>query len=93
MKPYTQHNVDQNTFVRTFDDSIDEQHLKWHVDESNRLVQVVENVDWMIQFDDCLPVLLQGDVYIPKNMYHRVIKGVGNLIVKITEYDDNTSCK
>jgi len=61
--------------------------LQWHYDESDRTVEVLENDGWLLQFEDCLPVLLQGVVHIPKNVYHRAIKGVGTLKVLITAED------
>jgi len=37
----------------------------------------------MIQLDDKLPQTLTEKVYIPKGVYHRVIKGKGDLTVKV----------
>jgi len=67
-----------------FDAHVDTQELQWHYDLDDRVVHVIENHGWMLQFDDCLPVLLEGVVHIPKNVYHRVIKGDGILKVQIT---------
>jgi len=57
--------------------------LQWHYDEHDRTIKVLENNGWMLQFDDCLPFLLEGVVHIPSNVYHRVIKGNGILKVLI----------
>ena len=72
---------------RTFDSSIDEEELVWHRDKQNRIVKVVEGNGWKFQMDNELPKELKtGDVlYIPKETYHRVIAGSGNLIVEIEE--------
>jgi quercetin dioxygenase-like cupin family protein len=42
----------------------------------------------MLQFENKTPRLLkEGQVIsIPKDVYHRIIKGDGNLIIKIKEY-------
>lgn len=72
-------------FSRTFDTLINEDELKWHFDEKDRTVSVLQNHDWQIQFDNCLPVLLEGVIQIPKNTYHRIIRGTGNLKVLISE--------
>ena len=72
---------------RTFDSSTDEEELVWHRDKQNRIVKVVEGNGWKFQMDNELPKELKtGDVlYIPKETYHRVIAGSGNLIVEIEE--------
>jgi quercetin dioxygenase-like cupin family protein len=42
----------------------------------------------MLQFENKTPKLLkEGQIIsIPKGVYHRIIKGDGNLIIKIKEY-------
>ena len=54
---------------------------------ADREVTVVEGVGWKIQFDDELPRNLSPGktYYIPKNTYHRVMKGQTNLVVEIRE--------
>jgi len=84
MKPYVQHDIDSKMFTRTFNCDVEPLELQWHYDEDDRTVEVLENAGWMIQFDDGLPVLLEGMVHIPKNVFHRVIKGDGILKVCIT---------
>lgn len=39
----------------------------------------------VISIDNQLPILLEGRIFIPKETYHRVIKGNKNLIVRITK--------
>jgi len=39
----------------------------------------------MFQFDNELPQLLKNVIFIPRNTYHRVIKGTTNLTVHILE--------
>lgn len=70
---------------RIFSEHTDEMELKWHWDEEDRIVVPIHQTDWMLQMDNELPVdLLEGHEYfIPKGIYHRVIKGNGNLEVKI----------
>jgi hypothetical protein len=43
----------------------------------------VGNTDWMVQMDNELPKPLTEKVFIPKETYHRVIKGSDDLTVKI----------
>ena len=74
--------------TRLFKESTDNHELKWHFDKKDRKVKVVKSNDWELQMDNQLPIKLnEGDVItIPKGIYHRVIKGTGDLIVKIKEY-------
>ena len=73
---------------RVFSEGVDDHELKWHFDERDRKVKIVKSDGWQIQLDNGLPTQLkEGDIIkIPKGMYHRVIKGNGDLIVKIKEY-------
>lgn len=73
--------------VRYFDIEVDDDQLYWHKDEFDRLILVVVGEDWQLQLDNQLPVPLMEDmVYpIPKETFHRLIKGSTNLILKIKE--------
>jgi hypothetical protein len=73
---------------RVFNEGVDDHELKWHFDERDRKVKVVKSNGWLLQMDNGLPTQLnEGDIItIPKGVYHRVIKGSGDLIVKIKEY-------
>lgn len=72
--------------IRTFNENINPSELKWHVDNEDRVVTVIQNQGWELQMDNELPVkLIEGyEYHIPKNIYHRVIKGNGNLKVRVT---------
>jgi hypothetical protein len=85
MKPYTQ-NQYNGTLSRTFSQDINEDELVWHRDERDRQVTVLEETDWQFQFDNELPQLLKDVIFIPKNTYHRLIKGTGELNVHIIEF-------
>ncbi len=82
--PYTQEIID-DIKIRTFNQNVDDEELKWHRDREDRIVEVVESNDWYIQMDNELPkLLIVGKKYfIPEGVYHRVIKGIGNLKVRI----------
>ena len=84
--PYTQEIID-DIKIRTFNQNVDDEELKWHRDREDRIVEVVESNDWYIQMDNELPeLLIVGKKYfIPEGVYHRVIKGEGKLIVSIKE--------
>ena len=80
-----QEQKEKNYVIRTFSESINDFELVWHRDKEDRIVRSVGDTDWMIQMDNQLPKPLTEMVYIPKNTYHRVIKGNGDLTVKINK--------
>jgi hypothetical protein len=73
--------------TRLFKENINTNELKWHFDKQDRKVKVVKSNNWMLQMDNDIPKpLKEGQtIFIPKGVYHRVIKGSGDLIVKIKE--------
>ena len=81
-------NKDEGVYIRKFSNSVDESELVWHRDKEDRIVESIGDTDWMIQLDNQLPISLTDRVYIPKEIYHRVIKGSGELIVKIKKLGD-----
>ena len=72
-------------FVGLFEEDLEDRELIWHRDEDTRRVTVLNGQDWKLQLDNELPqTLIVGKKYaIPRMVYHRVIKGQGNLVVKI----------
>jgi hypothetical protein len=82
--PYTQ--ISENDIIiRTFSQDVDEEELVWHRDQKDREIKVLEETDWQLQFDNELPQVLKNTIFIPKNTYHRVIKGNKNLVIEIKE--------
>jgi hypothetical protein len=81
--PYINLETTDEYIIRKFDKNIDPVELMWHMDNEDRLVEALESTDWLMQLDDSLPIILNKPIFIPKHMYHRVIKGTGNLLVKI----------
>jgi hypothetical protein len=80
-----QEQKEKNYVIRTFSESVKDFELVWHRDKEDRIVRSVGDTDWMVQIDNQLPKPLTEMVYIPKNTYHRVIKGNGDLTVKINK--------
>lgn len=75
---------------RTFEpDSIQDSELVWHRDKRDRKVLVLAGEEWLIQFDDQLPIELKVDdlIVIKANLYHRLIKtkDSNKLIIRIEE--------
>lgn len=89
-KPYQDTRLTENTFQRTFQEDVDTQELVWHRDHHDRAVKPVSGKGWKIQLDNKLPIPLNinESIYVPKNVYHRLIKGrsTENLVVEVTEY-------
>jgi hypothetical protein len=83
--PYSQIRKN-NLIVRTFSQDIDEEELVWHRDREDRQVTILKETDWQFQFDNELPQVLKDVIFIPKNTYHRLIKGTGELNVHIEEF-------
>ena len=85
--PFSDSFVADNTFIRTFDESVEDGELIWHKDRKDRVIKVIEGVDWKIQYDNQLPQILEHDkwYYIKKEQYHRVHRGKGKLVIEIQE--------
>lgn len=83
---YTDQNFLDYT-IRTFAEIIPEEELKWHWDEEDRLINPTHDTDWQFQFDDKLPMRMSSNeqIFIPKGVYHRIIKGTGDLSLKIVK--------
>ncbi len=80
---YQDTEISSDTLIRVFDDSIDPIELKWHRDDEDRAVVSIGETDWMIQLEDQLPQSLVSAVFIERGQWHRLIKGTGELKVKI----------
>lgn len=83
--PFDETEISENVKVRTFNDTTNSDEFKWHRDREDRTVEVLESKNWYLQMDNEIPKkLIKGKkYYIPEGEYHRVIKGDGNLVVKI----------
>ena len=84
--PFQQQNIGDK-ILRTFFPDTEEEELKWHQDLKDRKVTIIEDGGWQFQMEDSLPNKLSvaEQIYIPKFVWHRVIKGTGKLVVEIEE--------
>lgn len=82
-----QQEIFDDKIIRTFSPDVDSDELKWHQDLKDRKVTVIQDGGWSFQMENSLPVKLSNaeQLSIPKFVWHRVIKGKGNLIVEIVE--------
>lgn len=86
--PYKEIQTGVNKTIRIFSpDALNEGENDWHRDKSTRLVEVLQANGWKFQFDNEIPFeLVEGDqIFIPKEHFHRIIGGDGELVVEITE--------
>jgi quercetin dioxygenase-like cupin family protein len=79
-KPYKDVGV-----IRIFSSDVDGEELVWHRDREDRKITVLEGEGWQFQFNGSLPFeLTEGRKFnIPEGMYHRVIKGKTDLVLKV----------
>lgn len=84
--PFEQY-IKSDKMVRVFTPDVPADELKWHQDLRDRVVTVVEGGGWEFQIENELPIKLLDtmQIKIQKFVWHRVIKGQGNLIVEIEE--------
>lgn len=86
-KPYNDTIEKDNSFVRVIKENTEEHELKWHRDQFDRIIKILENNGWEIQYENNIPeeLMVHKTYFIPKNTWHRVLKGKGDLVVSITE--------
>jgi len=82
--PFSEELID-NKLIRTFDPDVADEELVWHRDLEDREIIVIQSGEWGYQLDNQLPLPLEdGQVlFIPKMLWHRVIKGNEKLVVEI----------
>lgn len=76
------------TVIRKFRANINSDELKWHWDEEDRIIHRIHETDWMIQLDNQLPHEIKQVTKIPKGVWHRLIKGTGDLELIIEKIKD-----
>jgi hypothetical protein len=81
--PFQQEKISDKEIIRLFSEFVDEEDLKWHFDKEDRVIEALEPTDWQIQFDNELPQLIEGKIFIKAGVYHRAIKGTKDFKIKI----------
>jgi quercetin dioxygenase-like cupin family protein len=86
-RPYTEQSLGRE-IIRVFcsDAPVDE--FVWHRDKHDRYITVAESRGWFLQLENELPTeLIEGVSYfVRKNEWHRILKGAGDLKIKIREF-------
>ncbi len=81
--PFKEEKIEDNLFIRTFDSNTDYEELVWHRDREDRIIESLTESDWKIQLDNELPKDINSPIFIPNGLYHRLIKGSGELKIKL----------
>jgi len=83
MRPYIEEKKD-SYILREFSQDTPSFEFVWHRDKEDRVVQAMHDTDWLFQLDNEIPQQLsENKLFIPKETYHRLIKGTGDLVIKI----------
>ena len=83
--PFQEDKIEDNVFIREFSQDTDSGEFMWHRDREDRIIESIGETNWQIQLDDELPKRIEGQIFIPMGVYHRVIKGNNNLKIKLTK--------
>jgi hypothetical protein len=83
MTPYTDIEVTDKYIIREFNENINPIELLWHRDDEDRTIEILGETNWGVQLDNELPTSLNQPIFILRHHWHRVIRGNGNLKLKI----------
>jgi hypothetical protein len=72
----------ENENIRIFSKDTTEDELVWHRDYEDRIIEPLNETDWKFQYDNNNPESLKR-LFIRKGVYHRLIKGTGELKLKV----------
>jgi hypothetical protein len=81
--PFDEVKLSDNIFIRTFYENVDSGELTWHRDREDRIIEPIGETNWGFQLDNQLPKKIEGEIFIPKGVWHRAIKGTGDLKIKL----------
>jgi hypothetical protein len=83
--PFEESKLNDLTYLRTFHENVDNGNLHWHRDREDRIIEPTHPTDWTFQIDNELPKKIDEKIFVPKGVYHRLIKGTGDLVLKVTK--------
>lgn len=81
--PFVEMMVEDDISIRIFKSDIDPELLVWHRDRESRIISCDHETDWKFQIDDELPRGFEVEIFIESGKFHRLIKGNGDLTLKI----------
>lgn len=87
--PHADPYEDYDNGVRIFDVEAEDSTYVWHRDHEDRMIEILEGDGWQFQWENALPWLIVPGMKfrIDANEYHRIIKGVNDLKIRITPLD------
>lgn len=89
--PYSEKSISSGscseTVVRIFSSDLDDEELKWHWDDEDRIIHPTDKTNWKFQFDNELPISIDSKIKVPKGIWHRLIKGDGDLSLLIEKLE------
>lgn len=83
--PFEEKLESETVFIRTFSQNTVSEEFVWHRDQEDRVIEVISGEGWKYQQENRLPIILIKGIKInvPKLIWHRVIKGKGDLIIRV----------
>ena len=85
-RPYSEIKED-GYIIREFSQDTPSFEFVWHRDKEDRIVEAMHHTDWKFQMDNLVPQEINR-IFIPKETYHRLIKGTNDLVLKIWQEKD-----
>lgn len=79
MFPFKEEIISDNISIRTIPKEVSSDLLIWHMDKEDRIIYPIGDNDWKFQFDNELPINFNKKITIKKEVFHRLIKGKGDL--------------
>ena len=86
--PFKEEKIDENVYIRHFSKNVKDEEMTWHRDHENRIIEPIKENDWYFQIDNELPIRIDRKIEIPKETFHRGIKGTTDLDIKVTKLKD-----
>lgn len=86
-RPYRERVLQSGRILREFSHDVRSEELEWHMDRRDRRVTIIDDGGWKLQLESGLPFpLVNGATYeIPRESWHRVIRGHSDLKIIIDE--------
>lgn len=88
--PFSEKTISEDgaVFLRIFKSEVFSDDLLWHWDDEDRTIKTLKKTDWLFQFDNELPIRIDREIKIRKGVWHRLIKGTGQLELIIEKHKD-----
>jgi len=81
--PFNEKQISNEIYIRTFYENVESGDLTWHRDREDRYIEPIHETNWSFQIDNELPQPINKKIFVPKGVYHRLIKGRGDLTLKV----------